>query len=132
MSDNGSGSGRQNVKRYETPELQGKGSWIEVRLCTIGENEAFIKESRRLAEAVGEAEANSEEEANLIAEVKSLGMDWYARYVIAWTWKDDDGQPLPLPSAQRDVVDKLTQPELEFVAAAISGSADAQKKLRKR
>lgn len=129
MSDNGK---RQNVKRYDTQNLQGDGSWIEVRLALIGESRVFTKEAQRLKIAASEVDAGSEEGDALVAEATKLGHDWYGRNVIAWNWKDEDGNPLPIPSIDPGVLDLLTQPEVEYLAAAINGSAEDQKKRPKR
>jgi hypothetical protein len=123
---------RKNVQRYDTPDLQGSGSWVEVRLALIGESKAFMKESERLRRESLGVESGSEEAEALEAEASKLGEDWYSKNVLAWTWKDEDGNVLPLPRDNPDVLDKLTTPELQFLAAAINGSADDQKKQRRR
>ncbi len=123
---------RKNVKRYETPDLQGSGSWIEVRLALIGEVREFIRESARIQKLAQATESGTEEADDLEAAAAKLGSDWYGKNVIAWTWKDETGNALPLPSADPKVLDLLTQPELQFLAAAINGSADDQKKSPRR
>lgn len=123
-----SSEGRKNTKRYETDELQGAGSWIETRLALLGESKAFFKETERIKKAAGDVEPDSEESAELEAAALKLGQDWYAKNVVAWNWKGEDGNILPIPSVDPTVLDLLNSPEMTFVAAAINGSAQDQKK----
>ena len=122
----------KNTKRYETNDVQGAGTFVEVRLALIGESRAFIKESARLRNRALEVEADSEEGDALEAAAAKLGQDWYGKNVIAWNWTDEAGNLLPLPAHDPNVLDLLTQPQLEFLAAAINGSAADQKKQPKR
>ena len=36
--------------------------------------------------------------------------------VLEWNWVDDDGEPLPLPSEDPNILDKLVLEELVFLA----------------
>ncbi len=101
---------RKSVRRYESPDVQGDDSWIEISRLTVGEarviNEHRDKDDLDAFEAV---------------------LPIYQKHIVGWNWVDDDGEPLPLPKDDPDVVDQLTDLEFEFVANCLSGDRDEQK-----
>jgi hypothetical protein len=52
-----------------------------------------------------------------------------ASYVLAWTWTDNDGEPLPQPKGRPEVIRELTDEELWYIlGVAMGGSNKAQEK----
>jgi hypothetical protein len=81
-------------------QVQGEGSWVEVREIKYGE----YKRARKLA-----ADGGGEE----------LDDQMIRDHVAAWNWVDDADQELPLPSADPAVIDDLTVLEKGFLITAI-------------
>lgn len=94
-------SKRQNVRRIQTPKLQGEGSFVEFKRFTYGESKAVRAAN---GEHGGDSEWEQAESTRLLGE-----------HLISWSWVDDDGAPLPLPKDDPTVVDLLTDEELGFL-----------------
>jgi hypothetical protein len=101
---------RQNVRRFPSEAVQGEGSWIEVSRLTVGE----AREADRLRK---DPDADSFE---------AVG-DIYKKHVRAWNWVDDDGEPLPLPADDPDVINDLTDQEFAFISDCLVGSEEERK-----
>jgi len=95
---------RKSVRRFESLEIQGDDSWIEVSRLTVGE-------ARVINEQQGKDDLDSFEAV----------LPLYQKHIVNWNWVDDDGEPLPLPKNDPDVVDGLTDQEFAFVAECLSG-----------
>lgn len=94
---------RQRIKRFVSNEVQGEGSWIEIRGNTVNENKAL----QELKDDPDAYQAASEEN--------------FAARIVRWNWVDDDGNLLPLPSENPDIADALTEWELQFIGRCIAG-----------
>lgn len=101
---------RRNTKRLNTTNVQGEGSWVEIRQVTFGESKRIRAE---LKAAEGDEDAQ-------IALTQKLLVD----HVINWSWVGDDNQPLPLPKVDSSVIDLLTADEIAALSEAINGETD--------
>lgn len=130
--------GRRSVHRYETEAVQGEGSWVEVKRMTLGESKAVQHKSQKLAAKVAKmkaaAVAAGDDEALLAAGIYEqnegwkAGLEMFATKVVGWNWLDDDGNPLPLPRENPDVLDELTDEEIALISELIVGDVEARKK----
>ena len=102
---------RMSIKRFESPEIQGDDSWIEVSRLTVGE-------ARIINEQQGKDDLDSFEAV----------LPLYRKHITNWNWVDDDGEPLPLPEDDPDVIDRLTDREFAFVAECLSGGSEDEQK----
>jgi hypothetical protein len=102
---------RRNFIRAETPDVQGEDSYIVVTLPT----------TKDLKELV-----SLESDDNVRA--FESGADLIRKHVREWNWVNDDGEPLPLPKENPDVIDDLTAQEFRTVLDVMTGSADGKKK----
>lgn len=110
MSQDAKKSTRQNIKRVASESVQGEGSWVSVKALTLGESKQIAAEA-----TAGEGDT--------VAQL-ALATRLIQQRVLAWTWVDDEGNDLPLPSADPNVVDLLTTDEVLFLGRAINGSID--------
>jgi hypothetical protein len=95
---------RQSTKRIVSTEVQGDDSYIELIAPKMDEmkqyREAMLPIQQRIEQM--QAEDVSESDPRMVAakeELNTRGAVLVSRYVKAWNWVDDDGNPLPPPSA---------------------------------
>ena len=101
---------RKRVRKIPSDEIQGEGSWVVVARITVGEIRTKQKAGRKKG-----------------ADIFGLTMDILKTHVLEWNWVDDDGEPLPQPKDDPDVIDQLVEFETVFLANHITGSeADAK------
>ncbi len=96
---------RQDTHRHDSKDVQGEGSYVVVRDMTVAELLAYL-ERTAIQESRPDTEVGKTFEENAASAVK---------LVVDWNWVDDQGQPLPLPSAAPEVLRMLTGPELRFI-----------------
>lgn len=101
------------VQKVDASQVQGEGAWVEVRKLKWGE---IKKLSRQRGAAGGDEEQIIEMTDELLAE-----------HVLAWNWVDEDGNPLPQPHGNLDVIDDLTDEEFAFLGEVIGGSEQDRK-----
>ncbi len=94
---------------------QGEDAFVIVKRMTVEEKTAFGK----LFVNVQGKDTDEQEMA-----VRSAVAD----LVLDWNWVDDNGDPLPKPHRNVEVVGKLLEEELKWLFEAITGSTDGQKK----
>lgn len=139
---------RQATKRLNTAAVQGEDSYAVVRRIDLGEAKSLFVKSRKktvdlqvaVAQAVrkyDEGRPDSDRGAMLRA---ALGaaldavreqpddydemtevMKLLATHVTEWNWVDDDGKPLPLPKDHPEVMDQLTDLEVQALSNALRG-----------
>ncbi len=73
-------SKRQNIVRHDSKEVQGEGSYVDMRSFTMGQ---FLEFSAL-------AKANP---SNFVAEQFAIKTTF-----VEWNWQDDEGKPLPSPA----------------------------------
>jgi hypothetical protein len=86
---------RRSTLQIETPEIQGNDSWVEVIPFTVGERLSIPATFNR--------------------------MDMIRERVIGWNWVDGDGEPLPQPGGEVDVIQELTTFELAALTDVVLG-----------
>lgn len=103
--------------RVASDEVQGEGSWVEVRRMKWGEIKSLSKKQR-------EIKAGGDETADMAIEVSD---ELLAEHVLAWNWVGEDGEPLPQPHRNVAAMDDLTDEEFSFLADAIAGDERRRK-----
>jgi len=104
---------RQAVRKIDSTEVQGDGSWVRMRK----------PKGRDIKEAMKKNEAQGEDAGGLEAYADS--MDLLRTHVLEWNWVDDDDKPLPHPQ-DADVFDELTIGEIQFLTEHLTGNPDAK------
>lgn len=95
---------RQRVKRFDSTEVQGEGSFVTCSSTTLGEQRE-----------IGRRQKDGED-------MGLVGLDVLRTHILQWNWVDDDGEPMPQVSTDPDILDELTDAELEFLMACIGGA----------
>jgi len=100
---------RATVKRHETVEIQGEGSYVVVTGIKV-------RDIRKLREKVKDPDLDQFNESLLLV----------AGHIIEWNWVDDDEEPLPVPAKNPEVMDELTNEEAVFLTELMIGSVAAK------
>ena len=104
-------SKRRRIVRFDSPDIQGEGSWAEVGQLTV-------KEMRAIDKLKVSDDFDSFD----------LAIDTIKTHVIAWNWVDDDDKPMPQVPDCPEVVETLTDYEIEFLGTCIRGPKDEELK----
>ena len=96
---------RRRVVRHASNDVQGEGSWVITAALTVAEMRDFRKRA-------------DEEDFDAF----ELGVEVLRTHVYEWNWVDDDDVPLPQPKDAPEVIDLLTDDEVEFLSGHIQGS----------
>ena len=141
---------RNNVKRIESPDLQGEDSYVVIRTVEWGVSKQLKPRMRvaedhvnrkqklldRASEALDEASDDQKETAQAAVEAAQIALDEAESKLIAitedlvkknfveWNWVDDDGNPFDNPSQNSEVLDRLSADEVEFLGLAIGGQLE--------
>jgi hypothetical protein len=89
-------------KKVDSTEVQGKGSWVLLRSPVIDDLTALEMPPE------GDRKASIEFGRELL---KSLVMDW--------DWVDDEGNPLPKPPDEPEILARIPLSEVMFLIGAI-------------
>jgi hypothetical protein len=123
---------RMNMVRVASDAVQGPDSYVVVRKLGYAQRQ---RATNILTEAFGgqlpkNMDLGDLEQPRQVMEANdAFTRDLLAVNVAAWDWVDDDGQPLPLPSVDPGVVDRLSEDEVAFIVRAIqSGMSEAAAK----
>lgn len=127
---------RQNVKRVDSEQVQGAGSYVMVERMTVKKGKELqalrreMDKQERIEKAMQEQDPEWEPEEGTGSEALSLKIASaiMVDHIKGWDWVDNEGNPLPLPSADIDVIDLLTDEEMQFLSQAIMGNEDDRKK----
>lgn len=121
---------RKAGRRVPTPDTQGPDSWILLRPMTVGEviglqkeRERTLTEERwwqRLLNRLKKQKAKPQSEIYRAFTRRVIG------YVADWNWVDDTGQPLPNPRECPEVVESLTDTELNELLGIIYGGGETE------
>lgn len=84
---------RQSIVRVAAEEVQGEDAYVEMQRLTVGQ--------RRFLSGEGMTEERS---SPVLCEA-----------VKGWNWVWEDGSPMPLPSRDPTVMERLTDMELAFL-----------------
>jgi hypothetical protein len=88
---------RQNVRKYDSPEVQGDDSWVVVRRYEVHEQRAG---SARIRWAEGLKDRDKAAYDAFVTEHSASpgdieGQKILAQNIVKWNWVDTDGTPLP-------------------------------------
>lgn len=123
---------RQNRMRVASDAVQGPGSYVVLRKLGYAQR----RRATALLTAANGGQlpkhadlSDVEQPVQLMQANDAFTRELLADNVAEWNWVDDDGQLLPLPSVDIEVVDRLTEEEVAFVVRAIQSgmTADAAK-----
>jgi len=98
---------RTTVKRFDTDEVQGEGSYVVL-------SSLKVKEIRHLR--------NADKAKDNDFDAFDEGCKLLAQHIVDWNWVDDEDQPLPLPKGKVSVIDMLTNEESEFLSDLMTGT----------
>lgn len=99
---------RQYIRSYDSTEVQGEGSYVKIR-------DRSWKDAKELeAKAAG---LSGRERTEVVFESVS-------ERIVEWNWVDDNEKPLPLPSEDPTVRERLYEKEIEFLLLASAGKAE--------
>jgi len=101
---------RNPVKQHETPDLQGEGSYVKMTLVKVGE----VRKLR--------SREKTEEDFNSFEE----GLELLSAHIVEWNWVDDEGEPLPSPLNNSEVLDMLTDEEATHLVQLLMGEEAAK------
>jgi hypothetical protein len=102
---------RQGVRKVDSEEVQGKGSYVKVRPIPYKDSRAAVN--------VGD-DVSTGEKADMVT-------DLIVNSLIEWDWVDYDGEPLPLPTTTEEMAEILTTDEVNFLTRDLLGSAERSK-----
>ena len=104
------------------------GEWVEV--LPVGTVQAMLAWNRLQVPALGESATPAEYQAYLRELDAALAAicAQLATVVVAWSWTDLVGQPLPQPYGRPDVLLQLELEELTWLKAAASGETGGERK----
>ena len=95
---------RQSVKTHKSDEVQGEGSFVVT-------TEVKVREIREIRKHADDEDFDEFEG----------GIALLAKHVVKWNWVDDEGEPLPSPKEDPDVIDELTNAESEYLVGLLMG-----------
>jgi len=89
------------LNRVDSAEVQGEGSFVLLKRPSWSEMREYM-------------EGKNEDDPEI------YGKAFAKLMVIDWNWVDDNGNPLPKPSDNPDVIDQLSIEESTFLMNALS------------
>jgi len=120
---------RLSTRTFDASSVQGDGATLILRGATVGEvlNNRRSVEARntwryRLGRWLGRLFRKRPSESVQMRD----NMAYYARFVRAWNWVGDDGEPLPVPGDDPSVIERLTTEEMAFVVACVNGERQSE------
>lgn len=121
---------RRSVKKVETVELQGEGSYVIVSAVKTKE----IKKTRKLSQESAKAQKDVDKRRKSGEDVNDVepfdgfeaGLDMIQRHLVEWNWVDDGDVPLPQPKTNPEVVDELSTDEVTFLANLLTGEEESK------
>lgn len=123
---------RKSVVTIDCDEVQGEDSWIKLRQLTFAEMRVLLKElharrKKRRKEIKADLAEFGEESGVRPIDPEELedSVRLCLDHIVAWNWVDDDGNPLPQPGECPEVLEQLTNAEMQFLGAKLgTGPAD--------
>lgn len=106
---------RKLVRKVPSEKAQGKDSWVEFKSLTYGER-SLLRE---------EAEKHTEDETGEWA--RSQERRLFTEHLVGWNWVGENGEPLPLPSEDPDVIQSFTDDEFAFINSLFEVSNNGKK-----
>src|SRR3990167_1544878 len=119
---------RQRVVRHKSDEVQGPGSWVDMRAVSVKEGREARKESQALFDKHGVPHDTKPEDfenyPEFAEEYTEMTQGALATIFIHWNWVDDDDEPLPQPGDPA-VMDMLTMTEVAYLTGLLNKAAQA-------
>lgn len=103
------------TRRIPTPEVQGPDSYIVLR--TLRRGDATLED---LLEGAGGSAS--------LSDSMSFNDKVVTACLVEWNWVDDDGEPLPLPSDDPEVLNRLYAPEYQLLVQRVTDGINVQLK----
>jgi hypothetical protein len=100
---------RRIVQKVFSEAVQGSGSWVKFSTVKVGEVRGLRK-------------ANEDEGVDPF----EAGLALIQKHLMDWNWVDDEGQPLPNPQQDPNVINDLTHIESEWLAEALVGTTNSK------
>jgi len=94
--------------KVDSTDVQGEGSFVIIKAPTL--------------EHVKSVQASGVDEGSV-----NFGIELLKSLVIDWNWVDDDDNPLPKPTDDANVIDRLPIQELTFLINALDMAGLAKK-----
>lgn len=118
---------RQNVRKWDSPDVQGEDSWVIIRKMEAHEYRSAMSRITR-AERLKDRDATAyqqfvDDTGATPGEIESQSV--LAQAIVKWNWVDTDGTPLPQPKEDPGVIARLTGDELSFLNRCLYGPTDA-------
>ena len=104
---------RQGTRTIDSKEVQGEGSWVEMRRPKGRDIKEAMRKSREDAEDAGGMKTYTD------------SMDLLRAHTLEWNWVDDNGKPLAQPT-DPDVFDELTDDEIRFLSEHLTENPSAK------
>ena len=108
---------RLNTRKFTSEVVQGDDSWVVLKRATMGEG----KEAGRLNTDIPIDGDGGPDRANLRSDRNNV---FLANRVVEWNWVDDAGTPLPQPKDDPNIVDSLTDLEIDWLIDHAAGRAE--------
>lgn len=99
-----------NVKRLDSDEVQGEGSYVLLRALPY----SMVTARARIDQGD-------------LQQVLAFNQEFLAGVVVDWNWVDDAGELLPLPSVDETVINRLVIPEFEWITRAAGLDSSVKK-----
>lgn len=95
-------------------ETQGPGTWVEFR------RRLGMKHIRMVAEMATWQGASFQENPTEVLSMLDRFGEILSQLLVAWNWTDGEGDPLPQPKKNPDVIGELTIDELMWLMQAMA------------
>lgn len=95
-----------------------EGEWIEVMPGGTVEDQRLQSELTRAKDDLAACEGDEDETEKVIAFLDKVNAGLCARaaeYLLAWSWTDDRGRPLPQPDGTPEIFYALRQEEVVYI-----------------
>lgn len=116
---------RQNIKTIASDALMGRGSWVKFRSMLVAEHteyQSLIRGSQQLAQSKEATADDFDKNEKRLREI-------ICGCVVEWNWVDNEGQDMPQPFNNPNIIELLTQEELTWLMESLlSSKAETKKK----
>jgi hypothetical protein len=120
---------RKGFVRVDSSEVQGEGSFALVRKLSYEQKRMatrmVAKANKGVLPSNVDAMSGMEVGTEFLDDNDEFTRSLLVENVLQWNWVDFDGKPLPLPKDDPDVIARLTDEEVEFLAKTINGQRGA-------
>lgn len=119
----------RSANTFDASSVQGEGAYVKLRSMSVG---AVLDQMRqretegRLLNRIARVFRRLFRRESLPSVRTEQFLAERLRFVAAWNWVDDQGQPLPLPQDDPLVLSRLTQEEIGFIVACLNGERQSE------